>query len=448
MIAWLQPSALWGLGLLALPVAIHLLRRRHAERVLFPSTRFLRPSRTAAIRLRPPSDLILLALRMAIVALAVLAAAQPLWLSPSRLETWNGRTARAVVVDTSESMKRARTDGRTAAEDAEAAAAAEGATALTFRVGHHDLSEGLRRARAWLVAAPPARREIVVISDFQHGALTASSIKPIEREIGLRFVRIGGIEQPAFVEGIPLLEAPGISGGPQRIHLTDEGTQLHLELGATSEPSAGLRSQGFRVLGGENEAGQRLLTTLALAGTPAPDPAQPIAVAFSPAAAPAGASHRFERWMIATVAGIEQDPELARLARGIEGAALPESDAWTVLLKDRRASPLVRAAAMDRELVLQVAAPVSSYFAAALSRAALNSRYGAVARPEHEVLSIPAETLLAWTRAPGPVDETAWRNSDASDARWLWVAALALLIAEQLMRSRTIARKDEARVAA
>lgn len=443
MMAWLQPSALWGLGLLALPVAIHLLQRRHAERVLFPSTRFLRPSRTAAIRLRPPSDLLLLALRMAIVALAVLAAAQPLWLSSSRLAAWNGRTARAVVIDTSDSMKRARADGRTAADDAEAAAAAEGATALTFRVSHHDLSEALRRARAWLASAPPARREIVVISDFQHGSLTASSIERIGREIGLRFVRAGEIGQPAFVDGIRLLQAPGMTGGTQRTHLTAEGTQLRMERGATSESSS-----GFRVLDGEDEAAQRLLMTLALAGTPAPDPAQPIAAVFSPAPAPTGASRQFERWMLATLAGIEQDPELARLAREIDAAVLAPSDSWTVLLKDRRGSPLVRAAAVERELVLHVATPASGYFAAALSRTALISRYGPVARPEHEVLSIPAETLSAWTRAPGPVEETAWRNSDASDARWLWGAALVLLIAEQLMRSRTVARKDEARAAA
>lgn len=449
MIAWLQPSALWGLGLLALPVAIHLLQRRHAARVLFPSTRFLQASRTAAIRLRPPSDLILLALRMSIAALAVLAAAQPLWLSPSRVAAWNGRTARVVVVDTSDSMTVARAGGRTAADDAAAAAAAEETAGPIFQVAHHDLTEALRRARAWLATAPPARREIVVISDFQHGSLPASSIEPIEREIGLRFIRVGGVERPALVDGIPLLQAPGVGGGTQRTYLSVEGTQLRLERGGPSDSASNAsRSPGFRVLGANTETAERLITTLALAGTPAPDPAQPIAIVFTPTPAPAGASRRFDRWMIATLAPIERDPELARLAREIEGAALPTSDQWTALLKDRRSSPLVRAAAVDRELVLQVTVPASSYFAAAVSRAALISRYGPVARPEHEVLSIPAATLSAWSRAPGPVKETAWRNSDSSDARWLWVAALVLLIAEQSMRSRTVARKDEARVAA
>ena len=74
MIAWLNPAAFAGLALLAGPVLVHLLLRHRAERVLFPSLRFVRPSRTAAVRLRLPSDLALLLLRMAIVAVAVAAA--------------------------------------------------------------------------------------------------------------------------------------------------------------------------------------------------------------------------------------------------------------------------------------------------------------------------------------------------------------------------------------
>ena len=55
MIAWLQPAALIGLLALAGPILIHLLRRQRAPRVLFPSLRFVRPTRTAAVRLRVPS---------------------------------------------------------------------------------------------------------------------------------------------------------------------------------------------------------------------------------------------------------------------------------------------------------------------------------------------------------------------------------------------------------
>ena len=57
MIVWLQPAALWGLVLSALPVLVHLLRRRQADRVAFPSLRFVAGSQAAAVRLRPPSGI-------------------------------------------------------------------------------------------------------------------------------------------------------------------------------------------------------------------------------------------------------------------------------------------------------------------------------------------------------------------------------------------------------
>jgi len=451
VIAWLQPSALWGLGLLALPVAIHLLRTRHADRVAFPSTRFVRPSRTAAVRLRSPSDLILLALRMGVVALAVFSTAQPLLLFPSRLADWNSRVARAIVVDTSDSMRVPRPDNRTAAEEAEAAASAEDAAGMTFRVRHPDLAEAMRRAAAWLRSAPPARREIVVISDFQHGSLTPGTVAAIDSDMGLRLIPVQGDQRERTVSGVPLLAATEVANRSQQIRLTPEGTQLSLvEAGSSTRTSElGEGHDGLRVLGIGNERDERrLLATLAAAGAPAPDPAQPIAVLFASAPAPPGVNHPSQRWMLETLSRIEQDPELARLGRELDAGALGDSESWTALVKDRSGRPLVRAAALDRELMMQVAAPISSYFAAAATRAVLMSRHGPVVRPESEVLAIPAETLAAWSRPPGPVGENAWRQSDDSDARWFWGGALVLLIVEQWFRKRSIVRKDQGRVAA
>ena len=72
-----EPAALWALPLALLPVLIHLLRTHHARRVQFPSLRFVQPSRTAAVRMRLPSDLLLMTLRVAVVGLAVAAIAGP-----------------------------------------------------------------------------------------------------------------------------------------------------------------------------------------------------------------------------------------------------------------------------------------------------------------------------------------------------------------------------------
>ena len=130
MITWLNPAALAGLALLAGPVLVHLLLRHRADRVPFPSLRFVRPSRTAAVRVRLPSDLALLLLRMAIVALAVAALARPLVVAGPRLAAWNARIARAIVVDVSDSMK----TGSALSEAAEAAKAEGQAAVFAERI--------------------------------------------------------------------------------------------------------------------------------------------------------------------------------------------------------------------------------------------------------------------------------------------------------------------------
>ena len=43
----------------------------------------------------------------------------------------------------------------------------------------NDVADGIRRATDWLRTAPPARRELVVISDFQLGALDAATFRDL-----------------------------------------------------------------------------------------------------------------------------------------------------------------------------------------------------------------------------------------------------------------------------
>ena len=77
MIAWLTPGALAAFALLAVPVIVHLLARRNARRLVFPATAFVRATKAAAVRLRRPTDLGLLSVRLGALALAVLAGAHP-----------------------------------------------------------------------------------------------------------------------------------------------------------------------------------------------------------------------------------------------------------------------------------------------------------------------------------------------------------------------------------
>ncbi len=182
---WLQPAALWLMTLAAVPIAIHLLRTRRSKRVAFPSVRFVRPSQTASVRLRAPSDLLLLALRVTIVALAGLACAQPLWITPAREAAWNARIARAIVVDASESMR-----DSVAADAVRAGVARESAAFASRTFESADIGDGITRAVTWLGHVPPARREIVVISDFQLGSMAGADVGDVPASVGLRFERV------------------------------------------------------------------------------------------------------------------------------------------------------------------------------------------------------------------------------------------------------------------
>jgi hypothetical protein len=197
VIAWLNPGAFAALALVAVPILIHLLLRRRAPRVRFPSVRFLAVSDQSAVRMRVPADLWLLLVRVAIVACAALAVARPLLLTSAREAAWAQRTSRAIVVDTSDSV-----NGAVAAEAAEAEKQAV-ETVRSFDAV--DLREGVRRAAAWLATSPPARREIVVISDFQRGALTAPDLASLPDDVGVRMVRVTGVELSRRFEGDAVL---------------------------------------------------------------------------------------------------------------------------------------------------------------------------------------------------------------------------------------------------
>ena len=195
MIGWQNPAALWALPLAAVPVIIHLLRTHHARRVAFPSIRFVPSSRTAAVRMRLPSDVLLMLLRVGIVALAIGAAAGPILLTDARIQAWDARTARAVVVDVSDSMRAPDGSGQAPERVAAEAAQAEldsAASSRRFEVRRrNEMDEALTRASRWLQASPPARREIVVISDFHHGVWQPADAASVPDGVGLRLIPVG-----------------------------------------------------------------------------------------------------------------------------------------------------------------------------------------------------------------------------------------------------------------
>lgn len=387
MVAWLYPAALFGLAAIAAPVVIHLLRRQRARVMVVPTVRFIPATNESAVRLRRLSDISLLVVRMAIVACAALALARPLLLSEARLATWGERTARAVVVDSGGNGDPA------ALEDAAAAEAKSSDYSVVIRAV--DLPSGIARASAWLSGAPPARREVVVLSDFAHGALTTSDTSHVPASAGLRFVRIAG--QPSSPPTTRVLDESGVR--EQRTELEGETTAVHL-----SRPQPPV-FDGLRLLT-EDAAAARLRAVISRAGAQAPDPQRPVAVAFGPASTsvpPAG----LQPWMV--------DAGQRLLSSGLPLSL--SSDA--------------------RELLVRTDAPADSLAAAETAGAALDALMDAARRRASEVERIPQTALDAWSRpssAPG-IEE--WRQSDDSDGRWLWAAALVLLAVEAMLRRST-----------
>jgi hypothetical protein len=436
MIGWQNPAALWALPLSAVPVVIHLLRTHRARRVAFPSVRFVPSSRTAAVRMRRPSDVVLMMLRGAIVTLAIFAVAGPIVLTNARIEAWNARTVRAVVVDRSESMGVPDGSGQPPEEAAAELAQAEldaAASSRRLEVRRpNELGEALTRASRWLAASPPARREIVVISDFHHGAWQPAAAALVPDGVGLRLIPVGRASGRQIFEGARLFGGGNVAARSQAIDVTKDATAVAVE----RRPASGTTGLRVEAPKGAEADVERLLQAVAAAGAPAGSADEPIALRFSNAGPPStGLAIVRPGWMLRTVLRLREDATFTLSPARAEGDARP-SDAWTTVAWSADGAPLVRAAASGRELLLDVAEPVDSLLAAAVVRAALTARLDVDRYAEREVARLDDTSLMAFTRPAAGVTRDAWQSAESTDARWFWLLALVLLAAEQWLRDR------------
>ena len=153
-VVWIAPAASWGLLLLAVPIALHLLQQPRLPRVPLPSLRFVPRAPLAAARRRVVHDLPLLLVRMSTIAAAVVALAGPVVVTPGRARAWDGRVARAVIVDRGACA--AAGDGAARSDDG-----AQRETASAFRAQVFPTAEvaaAVPQALRWLEAQPPAAR--------------------------------------------------------------------------------------------------------------------------------------------------------------------------------------------------------------------------------------------------------------------------------------------------
>jgi hypothetical protein len=103
---FVAPLVLVGLGALAIPVLIHLIQRERKRVVEFPSLMFLRRIPYQSVRRRRIRDWLLLVLRLAALALIVMAFARPFFRrSELAAAAQNGAREAVILVDTSYSME-------------------------------------------------------------------------------------------------------------------------------------------------------------------------------------------------------------------------------------------------------------------------------------------------------------------------------------------------------
>lgn len=122
--AFLQSFMLWGALAVSVPLIIHLIQRRKSRPLAFPAIDFILRSRKAVAKRFRLKQLLLLALRCALVAAVAIAAARPLF--PGRdaaIGPSGGPAAVAIAIDASLSM-RARAGNGTAFDAAKSAALA------------------------------------------------------------------------------------------------------------------------------------------------------------------------------------------------------------------------------------------------------------------------------------------------------------------------------------
>ena len=405
---WQNPWAWLGLVTIALPIVIHLLGRGHARIVRFPTLRFIDASRLLPTRRSRIQDPLLLAVRVAIVALAALALAQPLLMTGGRRRALDRGLARAVVVDTSASVQRVSVDSARAL-----AARRTGEAQTSIVVETNDPSGALRGAAAW-VAKQQRRGEIAIVSDFQAGQLDRADLAAIPTTIGITLRRIA---KPANADSSVTRSLANKHIVTASASASATGVDVAWKTGAdtSSQPAVEL-------FAGHDDADAIAALQFAAAGVAVPlpiDRSRAIAIVFG------------------------RYPGRATLAPELQ----PARAAWQlVLLGEIRRRALAVTASGNasvggtRRFVLMTNAEPSSLDAARLVSIARQATSTAPSPSELEPGVVSDTELREWERPPTEIKSKQFRptgDNGPSDARWLWVIVLVLLGIEWQLRRTT-----------
>jgi len=443
-----------GLILLVMPLVIHLLGRRSARVQSFPTLRFLEPSRVLPVRWTRLTDLPLLAVRLAILALAAAALAQPLLLTAARRDSGIRALARAIIVDTSASMMRRLAAGMPAVDSARAHARRAGEEASTQVIIESAIpAASLAGAAGWL-ETQPGSREIIVVSDFQRGTIDSTDLAVVAAGIGVRFIRLG-------VPATAVIESVTRTADTETVARVDVADSL-AAIAWMVRPAPDSVDDAWVLLTGESERARADAARLAAfeIGAPRAAPGRAVVIVYPEFAGRdsllRSARHIDVPWMGDAVVRMHADPLLNAAAAGADpvdtalertgnAAAVVEDSLFVAVARTEHGEPLALAArdagdGRDR-LLLFAQIDAGSLASAALLAAAARALAPAVPASEMDPLSLDDDALTRWTREPSQVVRLA--QADASDGRWVWILVLLLLGFESWLRRERRVRENE-----
>jgi hypothetical protein len=434
--SWLNPSALFAIAAVAAPILIHILVQRRAERFSFPTLRFLQPTRLAAIRRHLLEDPGLLAIRIGVLAAAVVALAGPLLVTAARRRAWDNRLTQAIVIDD---------DAPAAATGVPSGDDRPGAT-LQQRFAGPSLPDGIRRAVLWLENTPPARREIVIASPLPIGSITPADLTAIPGGIGVRFERRPTLPATRTVPGGRLLTPTGVRA--REVTMSGERTSFRdldasdpavwpIEIVAPAADKPALDAAAVAVLSEHVWAAppERRARVVLIPATPTSDVVQ----ALRPAVVN-GVSDAVPitvPWMADAVARIARDADVQaashRVTAGLTDGRFASAP-WQVIAVAADGRSLAVAAGSADRLLVASAADAMNLATPVLLRSIANSIATVPDLQQAEVMPIADAVLKQWSRLPAPVVSPRIETVDRDDRRWLWLAAVCLLALEHWVR--------------
>ena len=421
--SWLNPIAFLGLFALALPILAHLFGRRVARRQVFPSLRLLRDARpTPATRSRP-SDVLLLVVRCGVLAAAVLALAQPRW-SVGRRSAES--PVRAILVDTSSSMDRLTSDGPSARQRATTLArtlldsAREGIIVETGRPGGD-----IAGASSWL-GARSGLRELVVVSDFQSGAVTDGDFAQVPSGIGTKLIRVAAEGLPAIVNTTGVQVATDSTGTKAAwVVVSDTGLAVTVLVADKDRDAAGASIAAIR----------------AIAPRP-PGVSRRVAVVFPGHASRDSMVRRALRldsaWQGDFMVSLRRNALLASASESADLTPACES-AGVPVARNARGEVVASVAAASgsaHDVLVFACVNPGTVPGTALLRAAESAIAPVAPWREMEPTVAPDDVLQRWER-PAVEQAPNGQHDTSPDGRWLWLLAIALLMLEELLKRRS-----------